>query len=42
MNLIHGVDAHERCIFGEQCPHEFIATYSDGKIIKYSTKQNAK
>ena len=39
MNLIHGVDAHERGIFGEQCPHEFIATYSDGKIIKYSTKQ---
>ena len=38
MNLIHGIDAHERGVFAEQCPHEFIMVYSNGKIEKYSQK----
>lgn len=38
MNLIHGVDAHARGVFAEQCSHEFIMVYSNGKIEKYSQK----
>ena len=38
IHLIHGVDAHARGVFAEQCPHEFIMVFSNGKIEKYSSK----
>jgi hypothetical protein len=38
IHLMQGVDVHDRGVFGEQCPHEFIASYSNGKIERYSQK----
>lgn len=36
-HLIHGIDSIQHCkVFAEQCPHEFVFNYSNGRISKYS------
>jgi len=42
IHLMQGVDAHSRGVFGKQCPHEFIASYSNGKIERYCENAGAR
>jgi hypothetical protein len=36
IHLLHGIDINQSQVFAEQCPHEFVFNYSDGRICQYS------